>query len=260
LSGIIPYVLVSFFGLALGSFLNVVITRLPQKEPIWAGRSHCPFCHTLIAWYDNLPLLSYLRLRGRCRACGAPISWRYPLVELSGCLLALILWSQFPFDNILIAYVPFSMALLALSVIDLEHRLLPDTITLPGIIMGLGLALVLPHISFLEAASGAGLGALSLYSVGWIYQKLRGRRGMGGGDIKLIAMIGAFLGPTSLPLVIFLSAALGCLAGFALAVAQGRFRHGQWQATSIPYGPFLSAGAFIYLLAGENLLKLLGGG
>ena len=126
------YLLAALFGLVLGSFLNVVITRLPQKEQIWAGRSHCPSCHTLIAWYDNLPLFSYLRLRGRCRACRAPISWRYLMVELAGGLLALVLWSQFPCDNILIAYVPFSMALLALSVIDLERRLLPDAITLPG--------------------------------------------------------------------------------------------------------------------------------
>ncbi len=255
-----PYLLSSLLGLALGSFLNVVITRLPQGEQIWAGRSRCPFCQTIIAWYDNLPLLSYLMLRGRCRACGTPIPWRYPLVELAGGLLALILWSKFPFNSRLIAYVPFCMALLALSAIDLEHRLLPDAITLPGIGLGLGLALVLPHIGFLEAVGGATLGGLSLYGVGWIYQKLRGTRGLGGGDVKLVAMIGAFLGAASLPLVIFFSAALGCLAGFALVMAQGQYRHGHWRSTSLPYGPFLSAGAFIYLLAGESLLTLMGGG
>lgn len=254
------FVLAGLVGLSLGSFLNVVITRLPRREQGWVGRSRCPCCSTRLPWYDNLPLLSYLRLRGRCRFCGAPISCRYPVVELSGCLVSLILWSKFPFDGLLIAYVPFSMALLALSAIDLEHRLLPDAISLPGIGLGLGLALVLPHISFLDAASGAVLGGLSLYSVGWIYQKLRGKRGLGGGDVKLMAMIGAFLGAASLPLVIFLSAALGCLAGFALAVAQGRWHHGQWRSVSLPYGPFLAAGAFIYLLAGENLIRLLGGG
>jgi leader peptidase (prepilin peptidase)/N-methyltransferase len=254
------YVLAGLVGLALGSFINVVITRLPQGEQVWAGRSRCPSCHTIIAWYDNLPLLSYLWLRGRCRFCRAPIPFRYLVVELSGCILILILWCKFPSDGILIAYVPFSMALLALSAIDLEHHLLPDAITLPGIGLGLGLALILPHISFLEAASGSVLGGLWLYSVGWIYQKLRGKRGLGGGDVKLMAMIGAFLGAASLPLVILLSAGLGSLAGFALVVAQNRYRHGQWQYARIPYGPFLSAGAFIYLIEGGNLLRLLQGG
>jgi len=253
------YVLAGLLGLALGSFLNVVITRLPRGEQFWAGRSRCPNCFTQLPWYDNLPILSYLKFRGRCRFCEAPISYRYPSVELSGCLLALTLWSQFPFNSILIAYVPFSMALLALSAIDLEHRLLPDVITLPGIGLGLGLALILPHITFLEAASGALLGGLAFYGVGWVYEKLRGKRGLGGGDVKLMAMIGAFLGAASLPLVIFLSAALGCLAGIALAVVQGRCQRGQWQYISIPYGPFLSAGAFIYLLTGEHPLGLIEG-
>jgi leader peptidase (prepilin peptidase) / N-methyltransferase len=251
---------VGLFGLALGSFLNVIITRLPRGEQVWHGRSRCPHCLTRLPWYDNIPLLSYLRLRGRCRFCGAPISLRYPVVELSGCLLAVVLWSRFPLSSILIAYVPFTMALLALSAIDLEHFLLPDAITLPGIGLGLGLALVLPHIDFLEAASGAVLGGLSLWSVGWVYQKLKGKRGLGGGDVKLLAMIGAFLGPASIPLVILLSAGLGSLVGLVMAMAQGRCRHGQWQSLSLPFGPFLSAGACIYLVAGDSLLRLLGGG
>jgi leader peptidase (prepilin peptidase)/N-methyltransferase len=253
------YVLAGLVGLALGSFANVVITRLPLCEQIWAGRSRCPFCHVALPWYDNLPLLSYLRLRGHCRFCGMAIPWRYPLVEMAGGLLVLVLWSRFPFDTILIAYVPFGMALLALSVIDLEHRLLLDAITLPGLGLGLVLSLALPHISFLQAAGGAVLGSFLLFGVGWLYQRLRGRRGLGGGDVKLMAMIGAFLGAAAIPLVIFFSAAMGCVAGFALALVQGRWRQGQWQSLRIPYGPFLAAGAIIYLLAGDSLLRLLGG-
>jgi leader peptidase (prepilin peptidase) / N-methyltransferase len=255
----VAYVLTGLIGVFLGSFLNVVITRLPQGEQFWAGRSHCPSCGATLAWYDNLPLLSYLRLQGHCRGCGAPISWRYPAVELAGGVLALVLWANFPFDSILLAYVPFSLALLALSAIDLEHRILPDAITLPGIWLGLGLSLVLPHISFLESAGGAGLGGLSFYAIGWSYQKLRGRRGLGGGDVKLMAMIGAFLGVSAIPVVIFFSAALGSLVGLVVALSQGQWRQGQWQSLAIPYGPFLSAGALIYLMAGENLLHLLGG-
>jgi leader peptidase (prepilin peptidase) / N-methyltransferase len=256
----IAYALAGLVGLSLGSFLNVLITRLPREEPVWAGRSRCPQCHGVIHWHDNIPLLSYLRLHGRCRFCGARIPLRYPLVELAGGLLALALWWRFPFDLRLLAYAPFGMVLLALSAIDLEHRLLPDAITLPGVILGLALALVLPHLSFLAAASGALLGAGLFFGVAWIYQKLKGTRGLGGGDVKLLALIGAFLGVGALPLVIFLSAALGTLAGLTLAWAQGRWRQGQWRSAAIPYGPFLSAGALIYLFWGEKLLGLLAGG
>jgi leader peptidase (prepilin peptidase)/N-methyltransferase len=256
----IAYVAAGLVGLAFGSFLNVVITRLPRGERIWAGRSHCPQCHAAICWYDNIPLLSYLRLKGRCRSCGAPIPLRYPLVESAAGLLALALWGRFPYSPLLVAYGPFALALLALSVIDLECRLLPDAITLPGLGLGLGLALVLPHLSFLGAAVGALLGGLSLYVVGWLYEKIKGRQGLGGGDVKLLAMIGAFLGATALPLVIFLSAALGTVVGLALVLAQGRWRQGQWRSAAIPYGPFLAAGALIYLLAWEPLLRLLSGG
>ncbi|MFA5112022.1 MAG: prepilin peptidase [Desulfobaccales bacterium] len=255
----IAYVLAGLTGLALGSFLNVVITRLPAGEQVWAGRSHCPHCRKVLPWHDNIPLFSYLNLRGRCRFCGAPIPRRYPLVELAGGLLTLALWASFPFDSLLIAYVPFSLALLALSAIDLEHRLLPDVITLPGIILGLGLALILPGLSFIPAAAGVLLGGGSLFVVGWVYEKLKGRRGLGGGDVKLMAMIGAFLGIASLPVVLFLSGALGSLAGVVTVAAQGRWRQGQWRSAAIPYGPFLSAGALIYLFAGEWLLGLIYG-
>lgn len=252
------YLLAALVGLALGSFVNVVITRLPLEEQILTGRSRCPSCRTFLPWYDNLPLLSYLWLNGICRFCGAAIPIRYPLVELGGALLTMALWIKFPGNAVLVAYIPFAMALLALSGIDWEHRLLPDAITLPGVGLGLGLSLVLPHISFMEAAGGALAGGLGLWGVGWLYQKWRGRQGLGGGDVKLAAMIGAFVGISLIPLVLFLSAALGTLAGVGMAVAQGDWRGGRWQSRQIPYGPFLAAGAILSLLAGEDTLRLLG--
>jgi leader peptidase (prepilin peptidase)/N-methyltransferase len=232
------YALAFLVGLALGSFLNVVITRLPRGEQVMAGRSRCPHCRTTLPWRDNLPLLSYLWLGGRCRSCGAPISRRYPLVELAGGILAAALWWRFPASPVLLAYGPFCGALLALSAIDLEHRLLPDAVTLPGVALGLALALFLPHLTFLEAAAGAAAGAALFYGIGWVYQRLTGRKGMGGGDAKLLAFIGAFLGLQSLPFVIFISAALGTLAGWRgprhRQLAGGRLADGRHSLRSFP--------------------------
>jgi leader peptidase (prepilin peptidase) / N-methyltransferase len=252
--------LAGLVGLVLGSFLNVVITRLPQGEPVWGGRSRCPQCRRTISWYDNIPLLSYIWLRRRCRACGAAIPWRYPLVELTGGLLGLALWHSCPEKLLLLAYGPFCMALLALSAIDLEHRLLPDAITIPGTILGLLLSLALPHLTFAAAAAGALAGAALFAGVGWVYEKLAGRRGLGGGDVKLLAMIGAFLGAGALPLVILVSAGLGTLVGLGQILVQGRGARGQWRTLSVPYGPFLAAGAWFYLFEGERLLNLMSGG
>ena len=252
--------LVGLVGLALGSFLNVVITRLPQGESGWGGRSRCPHCRSPLSWHDTIPLCSYLWLKGRCRACGDTISWRYPLVELAGGVMTLALWLTFPDRLLLLAYGPFCLALIALTVIDLEHRLLPDAITIPGIMLGLLLSLLLPHLSFQEAAAGALVGAGLFYGIGWLYEKLTGRRGLGGGDVKLLAMIGAFLGVWALPLVILVSAGLGTLTGLVRVVSQGPGHRGQWRTVSLPYGPFLAAGAWCYLFWGERLLNLLSGG
>ena len=252
--------LAGLVGLALGSFLNVVITRLPQGESVLAGRSRCPNCRRPLLWYDNIPLLSYVWLRGRCRSCGAAIPWRYPVVELAGGLMALALWHAFPDRLLLLSYGPFCLALLALTAIDLEHRLLPDAITLPGVILGLLLSLLLPQLSFWEAATGALGGAALFYGVAWLYQKWAGRRGLGGGDVKLLAMIGAFLGVAALPLVILVSAGLGLLTGFILVLGQAPGPRGRWRTTSLPYGPFLAAGAWCYLFWGARLFNLLSGG
>jgi leader peptidase (prepilin peptidase) / N-methyltransferase len=256
----VDYLVAALVGLALGSFLNVVITRLPQGESVWAPRSRCPRCRTPLSWYDNIPVFSYVWLRGRCRSCGAAIPRRYPLVELAGGLMALVLWHTFPDRLILLAYAPFSLALIALTAIDLEHRLLPDAITIPGIILGLLLSIVLPQLSFPGAAAGALVGGALFYGVGRLYEKWAGRRGLGGGDVKMLAMIGAFLGVWALPLVILISAGLGALTGLIRVLGQAPEARGQWRTISLPYGPFLAAGAWCYLLWGERLLNLLSGG
>jgi leader peptidase (prepilin peptidase) / N-methyltransferase len=256
----VAWLLAGLVGLALGSFLNVVITRLPRGEAVVAGRSRCPRCRARLPWYDNIPLVSYLRLRGRCRSCGAAISWRYPLMELAGGLLALALWHAFPDRLLLLAYAPFCLALAALTAIDLEHRLLPDAITLPGIVWGLLLSLALPQLSFPAAAAGALAGAGLFYGIARVYEKWAGRPGLGGGDVKLLAMIGAFLGVEALPLVILISAGLGTLAGLIRLLAPGPGPAGPWRTLSLPYGPFLAAAAGVQLFWGERLLHLLGGG
>jgi leader peptidase (prepilin peptidase)/N-methyltransferase len=254
------YALASLVGLALGSFFNVVITRLPRGEQVITGRSRCPHCRTPLAWRDNLPLVSYFWLKGRCRFCGASISLRYPLVELGAGCLAAALWWRFPASPLLWVYGPFCGALLTLSAIDLEHRLLPDAITLPGIALALVLSPLLTPLTFLEAAAGAACGGALFYGIGWIYEWRTHRKGMGGGDVKLMAFIGACLGIWSLPFVIFLSAGLGSLAGIGLVLITGHWRQGGWRVAAIPYGPFLAAAAVLYLLGGPELFRFLWGG
>lgn len=250
-------VLVFLVGLAFGSFLNVVITRLPDEEQFWAGRSRCPHCRAPLPWRDNLPLLSFLLLRRRCRFCGQPISWRYPLVELAGGLLALALWSRFSFSYQLLIYGPFCAGLLLLTALDLEHRWLPDVITLPGVGLGLAFSLLFPHLTFWQSLAGALLGGGLFYLLGWVYEKLTGKMGMGGGDVKLMALIGAFLGLHAVPVVILVSAALGSLAGLVAVLVSGSWRRGGWRTTAIPYGPFLAGAAWLYLFGKEWLGLLL---
>ncbi len=235
-------------GLALGGFLNQVATALPLGSPLWAGRSYsCPQCRSALTWHEQVPLLGYLYQRGRCRVCAAPLPRRPPLLSLAAGLLSLALWLRFPWDLRLIAYGPFCGALLVLSAIDLEHRLLPDALTLPGASLGLLLALLLPHLSFWDSLLGALLGGGFFFLTGWAYERVTGRVGMGGGDVKLMAMIGAFLGVNSLPYIVFSSALLSVLAGLTLLLA-GRAGHGsEGRTTHSPFGPFLAAGALLYL-------------
>ncbi len=245
----------SFFfvvGACIGSFLNVCIWRLPQEKSIIFPASHCPACGHAIRWFDNIPILSYLFLQGKCRDCGGRISVQYPLVEALTAVLSLVLYLKYGLSWQYAAAFTFACALIVVTFIDLEHQIIPDVITLPGIPIGLLLAVFVMGIPLLDSALGIIIGGGFLYLVAVVYQYLTRREGMGGGDIKLLAMMGAFLGWKSLFFIVFMSSLLGALVGVAVLMIQRRgFR------AAIPYGPFLSAAAVGYLFWGELFMTLM---
>lgn len=239
-------------GAVVGSFLNVVIVRLPQegKSIAWPA-SHCPRCQAPIRWYDNLPLLSFILLGRRCRACRQPISWRYPLVELLMAVLSLALFHRFGLTPAFGVYFIFCAALVAIFFIDYDHQIIPDVISLPGIPLGFAAAFVLPQMSWQASGLGILLGGGTFYLVALGYYLLTKREGMGGGDIKLLAMLGAFLGWQALPFIILASSILGLLAGIGAMLRQGK--GGQ---SVIPYGPFLIIAAWLWLFFPEQIIAL----
>lgn len=240
-------------GAIVGSFLNVVILRLPEEgQSIVFPASHCPKCGQPIRWYDNIPVLSFILLGRRCRSCREPISFQYPLVELCMALLSFALVCKFGLGTAYAIYFPFLAALLAIIFIDWRHQLIPDVISLPGIVLGFLLAFVNPLVSWQDAGLGLLIGGGSLYAVAAGYYLLTRREGMGGGDIKLLAMIGAFLGWQSLPFVVFSSSLAGTIVGIGAMVKQRK--GGQ---TVIPYGPFLALGGILYLFFRENIIFYL---
>jgi len=237
-------------GAMVGSFLNVCIYRLPKEESIIWPRSHCPTCKKIIRFYDNIPLISYLLLRGRCRYCKGPISIQYPLVEGITALSSLFLIIKFGPSLSYLFYFAFVAALIVITVIDLYHQIIPDGISLPGIGVGLLASLVIPQITFLNSLMGILLGGGSLFLVATLYEWIFKREGMGGGDVKLLAMIGAFLGWKAVILTILLSSMIGSITGILIMILKGKdFKY------AIPFGPFLSMGAVIALFYGENLIR-----
>ncbi|MDP2758832.1 MAG: A24 family peptidase [Sideroxyarcus sp.] len=265
-------VLGGILGLLVGSFLNVVIYRLPKmmergwqaqcaelngqplvdQEPfnLVLPRSACPHCQHPIGALENIPLLSYLFLRGKCAGCSAPISLRYPVVEaVSGVLSAYAAW-HFGFGVTGIAALFFIWALIALTFIDFDTQLLPDSITLPLLWLGLLLNLNGAFTSLGNAVIGAVAGYLVLWSVYWLFKLVTGKEGMGYGDFKLLAAIGAWLGWTLLPLVILLSSLVGAVVGIALIVLAKRGRN-----IPIPFGPYLAGGGLIALFWGQALTQ-----
>lgn len=230
-------------GAIVGSFLNVVILRLPREDAsIVFPASHCPGCRNPIAWYDNIPILSFLLLRARCRHCAMSISWQYPLVETAMALLAVALFRQFGPTWAFGIYFVFCAALLAIFVIDLHHQIIPDLISLPGIVLGFAFSFLNPLVNWQSSAIGILVGGGILYLIAAGYYLFTKREGMGGGDIKLLAMIGAFLGWQSLPFVVFASSVLGSLIGIGAMLKQKK-----GGKTVIPYGPFLAVAAVLYL-------------
>ncbi len=258
-------------GLMVGSFLNVVIHRLPlmmerdwkaqcqeylgetppeQGQPLSLARprSRCPSCGHRIPFYENVPVLSYLWLRGKCSSCRQSISLRYPLIELlTGVLSAVIAW-HFGFGWQTAAALLLTWALIALSMIDVDHQLLPDSITLPVLWLGLVLSLFPVFADMRSSLIGAVAGYLSLWTIYQVFRLLTGKEGMGFGDFKLLALLGAWMGWQSLPMIVLLSSAVGAVLGGAMIAIQGRDRR-----QPIPFGPYLAIAGWIALLWGEQI-------
>ncbi len=260
-------------GLVVGSFLNVVIYRLPlmmerqwhrdccellevqdtiEDEPLSLAQpnSHCPHCKAPIRPWQNIPVLSYLLLRGRCGNCDAPISPRYPLVEAVTGAMSLSLAWFYGADLALLGALFFSWALITLTLIDLDHQLLPDSITLPLLWLGLALNILGTYTDLSSAVLGTIFGYLSLWSVYWLFKLATGKEGMGYGDFKLLAALGAWLGWQMLPLLILLSSLVGAICGLLLMVIRRRGRD-----VPIPFGPYLAMAGWICLLWGNQLLE-----
>lgn len=239
-------------GAVVGSFLNVVILRLPAEgESIVFPPSRCPFCRTPIRWHDNIPLLSFLFLRGRCRDCARPISIQYPLVELCMALLSLALYTRFALSFEFFFYFLFLAALVAIIFIDLRHQIIPDLISLPGIVIGFAGSFLASPVTWQQSGIGILAGGGILYGIAMAYYLLTGREGMGGGDIKLLAMIGAFLGWQSLLFVVFASSLTGSVVGiFAM------LRQRKGGKTRLPYGPFLALAAMLFLFFRQDIFSL----
>ena len=239
------------FGLVIGSFLNVVIARLPERRSLWMPGSTCPGCGNAIAWHDNLPIVSFVALGGRCRACATPIPWRYPLVEASTAALFAAAWLVFGHDlpEFLVAVV-FLAALVAITVIDLRHQIIPDAITFPGVVMGFMASLVTGRIAWIDSLGGIALGAGLFVAV-----ILLSRGGMGGGDLKFGAMLGAFLGWQALLVALFVGVVLGGMSAVALLASRRLARK-----DAIPFGPFLAIGGAVALFWGDTMLGWYLGG
>ena len=266
------YPLAAGLGLMLGSFLNVVILRLPRRlewqwkrdsletlgEPeiydppppgIVVERSHCPHCKHELSWYENIPVFSWLALRGKCRNCKSPISIQYPLVELLTMALVLCCVWKFGFGWQGFGAIVFTCFLVALSGIDLRTQLLPDQLTLPLMWLGLVASIDSLYMPAKPALVGAIIGYLSLWSVCWVFKQLTGKEGMGHGDFKLLAAMGAWFGLNGILPTILLSSLVGAIIGSIWLYARGRDR-----ATPIPFGPYLAIAGWITFLWGDHLV------
>ena len=230
--------IIFIFGMCIGSFLNVCIYRLPTSKSISnPPRSICPSCNSPIRFYDNIPVLSYIWLKGRCRNCDAPISFRYPMVELMTGIVAMGLLFKFGLSLESLVYFVFISSLLVITFIDLDHQIIPDIITLPGIPMGLVASFALPTITFKASVLGLLIGGGSLWFVAWAYNLIAHRDGMGGGDIKLLAMIGTIIGWQGVIFTVFASSVMGSCVGITIMLIKGKN-----MKFAIPFGPFLSIG------------------
>lgn len=245
---LLPEAALAWLGLAIGSFLNVCIYRVPRGGSVAYPASQCPHCAYRLRWYDNIPVLSYALLGGRCRQCRAPIAIRYPIVEIVTMVIFLLHLYLFGWTALMAVRTAFACVLIVLFAIDLEHQLLPNVITLPSMAVGLIASTLVPP-GLRDALLGALLGGGALWIIGEVYYRATGQDGMGGGDVKMLAMIGAFLGWKLVLVTLVFSSVAGSLVG-VLVIA---FRRGGMKY-ALPYGTFLAIGALVASLAGDRIV------
>lgn len=236
----------AILGACFGSFSNVLIYRLPRNLSVVGPRSFCPSCKTQVAWYDNIPLLSWLLLRGKCRHCQASISPRYLILEVAGIACALVSFARFGLTVEGAAAAVYLLLLLDIAIIDWQHMIIPHTLTITGMVLGLAFSFFTP-LGLFDAALGLVLGAGIILAVSYGYKFLRGVVGMGGGDVMLMGMVGAFQGPWAVPAVLFGGAIMGTI--YAVTAGRGKVAG----ETKLPFGTFLAAAALVVLLAGDWL-------
>jgi len=248
------YFLVFVFGAVIGSFLNVCIYRMPLGRSIVFPGSHCPFCGRGVRWFDNVPILSYIVLRGKCRDCSRNIPIRYPVVELLSALGGVVLLDHFGQGPVFLVYWLFVLSLITVAFIDLETQEIPDMISLPGILVGLVLVTALGAIqgsghfnAFRSSLLGIAAGGGAMFLMGFLGELIFRKEALGGGDVKLMAMVGAFLGWEKVILVFFLAPFFGAAVGIFMRI--------KFKSEVIPYGPYLALASFIALLWGDNIIN-----
>lgn len=244
------YLIIFAFGTCVGSFLNVCICRIPAGKSIILPPSSCPECSAQIRFYDNIPIISYLILFGKCRYCKTAISIQYPFVEILTGFFAVLVLYYFGFSTTALIYFIFIASLIVITFIDLKEQIIPDNITLSGIVIGFASSFILKDMTPLNSLFGIVSGGGTLFLIAYGYERFRGIEGMGGGDIKLLAMCGAFLGWKAVIMTIFIGSFVGAAAGILVMLLQKKdTKH------PIPFGPFLSIGSITYLFFGDSLIK-----
>ncbi|ACN16124.1 PilD [Desulforapulum autotrophicum HRM2] len=244
-------IIIFFTGACIGSFLNVCIYRIPlHLSIVWPG-SACPRCKTPLPFYLNIPILSYILIRGKCRFCHAPISIRYPLVEALTGFLALAVTAKFGITPATLFYFTFAATLVVISFIDIDFQIIPDIISLPGILVFASASVFIPRMDFMDTILGIVAGGGTLYLVALVYYLIRKEEGMGGGDIKLLAMIGGVVGWQGVAFTLFAGSLMGTAGGVIIMVLT---RLGDVKL-KIPFGPFLSAGSLVYIFFGEPIIN-----